>query len=291
MGELLRQLGFEQFESAICCRLGSDSADALRDIRYEDLLEMGLSKVQCHLFQQKVSGLLGPQVASSSSSSFNGASAAAEELEMMGDLDGDHFAGELGERAGSERRQEQWRPRGMPPLPFEPSLILNGFSMQTKRPRGSSGIPTEADHYTSEQLSTVGSASGGSTSSSHQEPRLPKRRRIGAWRGDERRRSSRGNASSCYSLGPAGWASSTGETQLAPPEVLPESQDLSFPSRDPDSIAPLGYGNSSSSTNIRNNMNSSSNFSQSLGPANAASSPQPTSAAVAAIAAARKPMA
>jgi len=54
--QLLAELCLEDFEPAFC-RLGIESAERLKLVRYEELLEMGLSKVQCHLFLEKVSTL------------------------------------------------------------------------------------------------------------------------------------------------------------------------------------------------------------------------------------------
>lgn len=57
---LLAELGLEAFEPALACRLGPEPLQQLALVRYEELLEMGLSKVQCHLFLEKVSSLAAP---------------------------------------------------------------------------------------------------------------------------------------------------------------------------------------------------------------------------------------
>lgn len=52
--QLLAELQLEDFEAGFR-RLGAQTVEDLALVRYEELLEMGLSKVQCHLFFAKVS--------------------------------------------------------------------------------------------------------------------------------------------------------------------------------------------------------------------------------------------
>lgn len=61
--ELLVELSLEEFELAFC-GLRVESVNDLTSMRYEELLEMGLSKVQCHLFFAKVSALAQDSLAS-----------------------------------------------------------------------------------------------------------------------------------------------------------------------------------------------------------------------------------
>ncbi|CAK0808634.1 unnamed protein product [Prorocentrum cordatum] len=54
LGQMLAELGLEDFEGSFC-RLGVESIEQLAEVRYEEMLELGLSKVQCHLVFAKVS--------------------------------------------------------------------------------------------------------------------------------------------------------------------------------------------------------------------------------------------
>mmetsp|Transcript_75549 Transcript_75549/g.245656 ORF Transcript_75549/g.245656 Transcript_75549/m.245656 type:complete len:273 (+) Transcript_75549:81-899(+) len=206
VSQLLVELGMEEFEPAICCRLGADSAERIRSVRYEELLEMGLSKVQCHLFLQKVSSLVGPNgidpdriisVGGGTLADFSRGLEAMNQSSAHCGRQGGREHGAMQEEEGEDdedrlalQRMLMPPPRSTSPFPGEAA----GLSRKRAHSSHWSTAGATADLRGSErQLSTAGSASGSSSSSLHLEIRVKKRRRVTGrrpWSGDERLRGS-----------------------------------------------------------------------------------------------------
>lgn len=77
-GDLLAELRLEEFEPAFR-ELGVDTLEGLASTRYEALLEMGLSKVQCHLLLEKAACWLDGGAGGGSGGQEEAGAAAAEE--------------------------------------------------------------------------------------------------------------------------------------------------------------------------------------------------------------------
>lgn len=209
MGQLLEELGLEAFESEFCCRVGGDAVQRLASVRYEDLLEIGLSKVQCHLFLQKVSSLLAPAV--DADRIIDVGSAASCELQRNNSEDSCSADWQLLRSRTPPLKEDRSEGPAVPPLsaamlqrgglqrrrlmppPSTPGLDSAAQRCYArKRPRSShlSTAGATVDPLASEQLSTAGSASGSSSSCLHQDVRVTKRRRLLTWSHSGRRRGS-----------------------------------------------------------------------------------------------------
>mmetsp|Transcript_28058 Transcript_28058/g.63551 ORF Transcript_28058/g.63551 Transcript_28058/m.63551 type:complete len:250 (+) Transcript_28058:45-794(+) len=192
-GQVLAELCLSDFEPAFG-RLGVESLEQLAQVRYEELLEMGLSKVQCHLFIAKVSSLAAPSGSASLSDEVEGAlrvvdvqdMALAEQLancveqdEGLGILDvSDSMLPEYAvhQRQGHGRRaalrQQMPPPIMSSPAPEAPLSRKRAHSshLSTAAARGGSS------HISTAERRTGSSASGSSSSSLHQDVRVKKRR-------------------------------------------------------------------------------------------------------------------
>lgn len=224
VGQLLAELGLEEFEAAICCRLGATPLEEIGSLRYEELLEMGLSKVQCHLFLTKASAFAKPDstaaslaaavvdadgflhFAEASDGEAAAQAAAAAEAAESGDADGEHGDGGKGwppppsDDWASQVRAVALRQLMPPPLGIGSPAPGAAHSSSRKRARSYNPSSAAARGSEHEHLSTAGSASGDSSSSSlHMEIPVKKRRVL-----DRRQRSGgdRGPPSTHFS--PAG---------------------------------------------------------------------------------------
>lgn len=201
--EVLVELCLENFEPAFS-RLGIGSLEQLAQVRYEELLEMGLSKVQCHLFIAKVSSLAGAGAAAAGSG--EGAvlgtrilsvvdvrdTALAEELanhaqaeEQRGTpsvFDDTSDMG-MGQPAHASQRQSTHVRRAALRQHMPPPVFIGSPAPEAPHGRKrahSSHLSTAAARGGSSHRSTAeracSSASGSSSSSLHQEVRVKKRR-------------------------------------------------------------------------------------------------------------------
>jgi hypothetical protein len=197
-GKFLAELHLEEFEPAFG-KLGAETLQELAQVRYEELLEMGLSKVQCCLFLEKISSLAG----------VDGSGIAEEHSALrVTEVRDEALANDLAEsaaRAGEEQalgitlrecvaaeRRSALRQLMPPPaagIAFDEDASLGGALRECfaaarstaarssrKRPH-SSHLSTGAARG-SEFVSTAGSASGSSSSSYHPDAdvRVKKRR-------------------------------------------------------------------------------------------------------------------
>lgn len=217
---LLAELGLQAFEAEFRARWGADLRGQLAHVRYADLLQLGMSKVQCHLFLQKVSSLspglrsmgdgaadidfevvdiddpaLASQLADNAlradpgergaaDAALDDAAAAllAQASQPASDCQGPRSCSPATEVIAAELRQLMPPPQGSPapdalscPASAAPSQAASAPPRSSRKRAHSSHLSTAVAHG-SEQHSTVGSASGSSSSSLHMDIRVKKRR-------------------------------------------------------------------------------------------------------------------
>mmetsp|Transcript_52445 Transcript_52445/g.147189 ORF Transcript_52445/g.147189 Transcript_52445/m.147189 type:complete len:270 (+) Transcript_52445:145-954(+) len=207
---LLAELGLVEFEAQVCCKYGTFTLEQLAQVKYEDLLEIGLSKVQCHLFLQKVAdcvadsghipGLTGNledgviKICDAHESDVeregrrmrghchegDGEATDAESAHrMLKDVDPRLMAQASGELPPGLRRAAL---RSLMPPPRSPALDAASLQVRTSRKRAHSSHLSNHAAWGSEALSTVGSPSRSSSSSLHLDIRVKKRRVDGRFR-------------------------------------------------------------------------------------------------------------
>jgi len=240
--QVLAELGLQDFEAEFL-RLGIETLCQLAQVRYADLLQMGLSKVHCHLLLQKVSSLAGANLGLQDiernalegdredimEGASMGSTGGALEVVDIDDpvlaqqLADNAICAETGERGAADAAldetaaallsthaaaqassydehvpsrsvspaQEALAAVLHPPMPppqgssaydalsFAPSLTPSIPPRSSRKRAHSSHLSTAVAHG-SEQHSTVGSASGSSSSSLHMDIPI-KKRRLADW--------------------------------------------------------------------------------------------------------------
>lgn len=213
-GLLLAELGLEAFEPAFC-RLGAASLEQLAEVRYEELLEIGLSKVQCCLFLERVSSYRGATAGGEASmclrvtevrdealaNSLAERSNSAEELELgaaFGDLHAARAAASSAAGAGGRYAADESHEGAFASAPLRRPGAMRRTALQTLMPPPNGGPVTEgalstaarssrkrphSSHLStgaargSEIISTAGSASGSSSSSHMCHPDMRRKQR------------------------------------------------------------------------------------------------------------------
>eukprot|EP00928_Gymnodinium_smaydae_P093152 TRINITY_DN7717_c0_g3_i1.p2 TRINITY_DN7717_c0_g3~~TRINITY_DN7717_c0_g3_i1.p2 ORF type:complete len:315 (+),score=80.18 TRINITY_DN7717_c0_g3_i1:58-1002(+) len=208
--QVLADLCLDDFEPALR-RMGVGSAPQLAEVRYEELLEIGLSKVQCHLFLAKVSSLVaagrscgrqGGECDAAAASHAGGCgrvpaescSQSGDDVPRITEVEDAALAEELAAahaaQAGRDgtvdddlllsgalgavaRQRSQARRAALRQL--MPPPLFDETARSSRKRAHSSHLSTGAARG-SELVSTAGSASGSSSSSLHQDVCVKKRR-------------------------------------------------------------------------------------------------------------------
>lgn len=234
---LLHELGLANFEVPFCSRFGDYTLEELAQVKYEELLEIGLSKVQCHLFFQKVAEYVADRgnlpALSAAGAIEDGVIKVSEGQESDLERSMARYTSPEGDDADAAsahrmlkdvdpalvaEASSSWPPglrqaalrQLMPPPLRSPAREGASLPARSSRKRARSSHLSNHAAFGSEALSTAGSASGSSSSSLHLEIRV-KKRRLGP-------RTERSHSTGLRSIGP-------GHCHRSPRSIIGDTTD------------------------------------------------------------------